>query len=52
MEILRERCNDLRIKYSKQDKKEIAKHYRVEYRRMRDLRDDGQTGRIEFQNYD
>ena len=52
MEILTERCNDLRVKYSKADKKDISRHYRNEYKRMRKLRDEGQTGRIEFQNYD
>jgi hypothetical protein len=40
------------LNIQKQDKKDIAKHYRVEYRKMRKLRDEGQTGRIEFQNYD
>ena len=52
MEILRERVNDVRIKYSKAERREISKHYRLEFRRMRKLRDEGQTGRIEFQNYD
>ena len=52
MEILKQRCNDLRVKYSKADKKDISRHYRNEYKRMRKLRDEGQTGRIEFQNYD
>ena len=52
MDILKERCNDLRVKYSKADKKDISRHYRNEYKRMRKLRDEGQAGRIEFQNYD
>ena len=52
MELLRERVNDSRIKYSKADKKEMSEHYRTEYRRLRKLRDDGVTGYLEFVNYD
>ena len=52
MELLRERVNDSRIKYSKADKKEMSEHYREEYRRLRKLRDDGVTGYLEFVNYD
>ena len=33
-DMLRERKNDIRIKYSKEDMKDIAKHYRQEYTRM------------------
>ena len=32
-------------------KGDIAKHYRAEYQRMRELRAEGRTGRIEFEGF-
>tara|TARA_R100000458_G_scaffold59802_1_gene71870 strand:- start:3276 stop:3722 length:447 start_codon:yes stop_codon:yes gene_type:complete len=52
VEILRERFNDLSIKYPKKEKKEISKHYRTEFRKMREQRKNGKLGRIDFIGYD
>lgn len=52
LEMLRDRYNDLRIKYTANDRKDIAAHYRAEYRRMREERRKGGNGRIEFAGYD
>jgi len=52
LEILRERHNDNRVKYSKVDREDIHKHLKAEYEVMMEKRKDGVTGRIEFQNYD
>lgn len=37
---------------TKRDRDGIAAHYKTEYEKMRRLRDDGETGRIEFQDWD
>ena len=52
VEILKERVNDLSIKYSKKEKKEIATHYRTEFEKLRKEREKGKTNRIEFIGYD
>ena len=51
-QMLRERNNDMRLKYSKKDKTEIAAHYRAEYKRLRKLRDQGATGHLALVSYD
>ena len=52
-DLLLERKNDVSIKYSKEErKKEIPAHYREEFKRLRKLREQGTTGRIEFVGYD
>ena len=53
-ELLRERRDDrslARMYRKTRGKGEIAKHYREEYSRMRELRKDGETGRIEFEEW-
>lgn len=50
MAILREK-RDMRIKISKNEEKEIARHYRNEFRRMEEERANGATGRIEFESW-
>jgi len=40
------------IKYTKHDKAEIKKHYKAELQRIRKLRKQGVTGRIEVVSYD
>ena len=40
--------NIMRGKEAKQNKKEMAKHYKSEFERMQKLRAQGETGRIEF----
>lgn len=51
-EIIEERKNDTSLgRRVKREQKEIAKHYRQEYERMRGLRKQGITGRIEFVGY-
>ena len=52
VEILKERVNDLSIKYSKNEKKEIAKHYKAEFEKMREQRKNGKIERLEFIGYD
>ena len=53
-ELLAERRDDLRIakEYRRsKGKGAIAKHYREEYARMKQLRAEGVTGRIEFEEW-
>ena len=51
-EIIREKKNDTTLgRMAKREIKEIAKHYMGEFQRMRKLRQDGKTGRIEFEGY-
>ena len=52
VEILKERVNDLSIKYSKTEKKAIAKHYKGEFEKMRKQRENGKIERLEFIGYD
>jgi len=47
MAMLREK-RDSRVKVSKLEEKEIAKHYRSELKRIESLRDEGVTGVIDF----
>ena len=50
--LLKERKNDNRLgKLARKSQKEITKHYRQEYDRMRKLRAKGHNGRIEFENW-
>ncbi len=52
-EILLERSRDVYIKYTKEERdKQIPKHYREEYRRMRALRKEGEAGPIKLISYD
>ena len=52
IDILREKREDIsRAKIFKKNEKEVAKHYKTEYERMLEKRNDGETGRIEFQDY-
>jgi len=52
MDMLRERHNDNRIKYSKVDLEDIYKHLKSEYAKMLEVRADGYNGRLEFEAYD
>lgn len=50
--ILLERKQNSSIgRQAKREGKEIAKHYRQEFKRMRELRLNGATGRLEFTGY-
>jgi len=51
LELLREKVNDLSIKFTKAERKAIAAHYRDQYQTMRKRRDQGEQGRIEFVGY-
>jgi hypothetical protein len=52
MQMLRETCNDLSIgRLAKREKKEIAKHYREEFKRMGALRLEGVEGWLDFENW-
>ena len=50
MDLLREK-RDLKVKVSKAEEKEIAKHYRGELKLIEAKRLDGVTGRIEFTSW-
>ncbi|PUB87053.1 MAG: hypothetical protein DBP02_02070 [gamma proteobacterium symbiont of Ctena orbiculata] len=50
MEIVRGKAMSI-VKIPKSEEKDIAKYYREEYERMRKLRAEGVTGRIEFESY-
>jgi len=50
LQMLREK-RDSGIKVPKIEEKEIAKHYREEYRRMEKLRDEGVTTKLVFESY-
>ncbi|MEW8119471.1 MAG: hypothetical protein AB2792_20090 [Candidatus Thiodiazotropha sp.] len=54
IEILRDKKNDTglgKLVRKTKGKGDIAKHYKAELERMRSLRAEGVTGRIEFENY-
>ena len=52
IERLIEKKNDTNLaKLVKKNLKDVAKHYKQEYERMRQLRAEGVTGRIEFAGY-
>lgn len=52
IDIISEKKRDtLLAKINKKSIKEIAKHYKAEFERMRELRKEGQTGRIEIVAY-
>lgn len=52
MEILQERANDTSLgRIARRSAKEIAKHYRNELARLERLRDEGETRRIELENW-
>lgn len=48
--ILIEKRNS-RVKVSKLDEKDIAKHYKAEYERLLKRRSNGETGRLDFDSY-
>lgn len=51
-EIMREKKNDLNLgRRLKREKKEIAKHYREQFAKMQEARNNGETGRVEFEAY-
>ena len=50
VEILTEKRNSL-VKVSKQEEKEIAKHYREQLKKMKEERANGKTGRVEFESW-
>jgi hypothetical protein len=50
MAILREKMNS-RVKVSKLEEKNIAKHYREQLKLIEQQRAEGITGRIEFESY-
>ena len=52
IDILREKREDINLaKLFKKNEKEVAKHYKAEYERMLEKRNDGETGRLEFEDY-
>jgi len=51
LDILIEKRNDLSVKISKLEEKEIAKHYRKELKLLKEKRANGETGIIEFVSY-
>ena len=50
MALLREK-RDSRMKVSKLEEKDIAKHYKAEYERLLERRSNGETGRLDFDSY-
>jgi len=50
MEILRDKKNSI-FKFPKKDKEEMFKHYKEEYKKMLEKREEGVEGRIEFTSY-
>lgn len=51
-DILIEKSNSLMLgKEARRSKQEIAAHYKAEFERMRELRNNGKVGRINFQGY-
>ncbi len=50
MDLLREK-RDSRMKVTKADEKDIAKHYKAEYERLLKRRSNGETGRLDFDSY-
>jgi hypothetical protein len=50
MAILREKMNS-RVKVSKLEEKDIAKHYREQLKLIEQQRAEGKVGRIEFESY-
>lgn len=50
LELIREKM-DQRVKVPKTEEKQIAAHYRAELKRIQQARDDGQTGRVEFESW-
>lgn len=51
-DILTEKWNDTARKITKQEERQIAKHYKQEYETMQKKRNEGKTGWLEFVNYD
>lgn len=52
LDMLREKHNDNKKKYSRMDKEDMYSHYKDELERMRNIRANGETGRIEFLAWD
>jgi len=40
------------VRDQKQKRSQIASHYKLQYEMMREERNNGRTGRIEFEDYD
>ena len=52
IDILREKANDTSLgRSAKREVKDIAKHYRQEFKRIYDLRSEGVTGKIEINSW-
>ena len=53
IQILREKRNDIELARSiRRNLKEVTKHYKAEYERIRGLRAQGRTGRIALRDYE
>jgi len=50
MELLRQQ-RDCRVKVSKLEEKDIAKHYKSEYEKLLRRRADGESGKLDFESY-
>jgi hypothetical protein len=50
VQILEDKKNTL-VKISKLEEKEIADHYKAEYKKLKERRKNGETGFIEFESY-
>ena len=51
-DILIEKSENILLgKQARREKQDIAQHYKAEFERMRDLRNNGKVGRINFQGY-
>lgn len=50
LDILREKMNS-KVKVTKLEEKEIAKHYRKELKKIQEKRDSGFDGDIDFESY-
>jgi hypothetical protein len=52
IDILREKANDTSLgRSAKREVKDIAKHYRAEFKRIYDLRSEGVTGKITIESW-
>ncbi len=51
-EMLKERKNDTRLKYSQAEKESLYRHLKSELKRLESLRAEGKQGRLEFEAYD
>ena len=52
IDLLREKSNDTSLgRSAKREVKDIAKHYRAEFKRIYDLRNEGVTGKITIESW-